>query len=229
MALVTLVGGFLVIRGSLTLGSLLAILSYVSTTIQPIQELMSAHTRNQLYRASLCRATPFLRTEPVRRRAQPGSVEGLVVEDLCFKYKGDRGFEISHFYYTFHSGKIYILTGSNGCGKTTLIKLLTGLLKPEQGVVRTFPTDVDFTDEEAYNAVFAVLPSRSLLFEGSVLENVSLGMETVVTGIRKTGQAIFPELTNLMGSTSLSRVLSTGQSRKVELLRTLVRDAGSSS
>lgn len=113
---------------------------------------------------------------------------------------------LADFSYTFENGKNYAVTGSSGVGKTTLLRLICGLIKPDSG-------RVDVPDGTRVRAVFQedrLLPWRT------VLKNVTLG---------NGGEALARELLSALGlegeADSLPASLSGGMSRRVAIARAL--------
>ena len=57
------------------------------------------------------------------------------VRDLCFHYQGSKHQVFSHFALQLNPGRVYGLLGKNGTGKSTLLYLISGLLRPDSGTV----------------------------------------------------------------------------------------------
>lgn len=72
-------------------------------------------------------------------------------------------------------GHTYAITGPSGVGKTTLLRLLVGLILPEEGMVKTFGTDTRDLDRTALLDAVSVVTQHPLLIAGSVAENVRYG------------------------------------------------------
>ncbi|WP_213663560.1 ATP-binding cassette domain-containing protein [Stutzerimonas stutzeri] len=72
-------------------------------------------------------------------------------------------------------GHTYAITGPSGVGKTTLLRLLVGLIQPEEGMVKTFGTDTRDLDRTALLDAVSVVTQHPLLVAGSVAENVRYG------------------------------------------------------
>lgn len=63
------------------------------------------------------------------------SFHELKGENIVFRYLGQQTPVLNGLNFTFQAGKNYALVGENGCGKTTLIKLLMGFYRPESGTI----------------------------------------------------------------------------------------------
>lgn len=138
---------------------------------------------------------------------------GITVSDLSKYYGGNKVFE--RFSGEFPAGKITAVMGASGCGKTTLISLLTGLLKPDGGCVNITPADVGFS---------AVFQEDRLCENLTVTANIRL-----VCGNRRSSAEIEQTLERLglsgWGDKPV-RELSGGMKRRAALARALLADYG---
>ncbi|QPE04295.1 sugar ABC transporter ATP-binding protein [Microbacterium schleiferi] len=99
------------------------------------------------------------------------------VEGACVRFGSDLA--LDHVDFRMFAGEVHSLMGENGAGKSTLIKLLTGALSAESGVVRVGGGSVRFSSPQAARAagISAVYQEIDLLPNLSVAENVLLGQE----------------------------------------------------
>ncbi len=138
---------------------------------------------------------------------------GITVSDLSKSYGGNKVFE--RFSGEFPAGKITAVMGASGCGKTTLISLLTGLLKPDGGCVNITPADAGFS---------AVFQEDRLCENLTVTANIRL-----VCGDRRSSAEIEQTLERLglsgWGDKPV-RELSGGMKRRAALARALLADYG---
>lgn len=140
--------------------------------------------------------------------------EMIKANNITFSYKNDNPI-VENFTYHFLKGKSYIILGENGKGKTTLLKLLLGLMKPDKGTV-----------EINSQAVIAYVPDYNGLYENlSVIDNVyfRLGINN------KSFESIkekYKELIRRNGieqyQDSLVKTLSLGTKKKVGIICALV-------
>ncbi|MFM8253143.1 MAG: cyclic peptide export ABC transporter [Planctomycetota bacterium] len=78
----------------------------------------------------------------------------------------EHGFELGPVNLQITRGEIVFLVGGNGCGKTTLIKLLTGLYQPAAGAIRIDGRDVTAADQESYRQLFTAVFDDGMVFDG---------------------------------------------------------------
>ena len=81
---------------------------------------------------------------------------------------------VDHVSFRIPQGEIFGFLGSNGCGKTTTMKMLTGLLPPTSGTARTFGREVDAKNTESRKDVGYMSQSFSLYGELTVMQNLDL-------------------------------------------------------
>ena len=85
----------------------------------------------------------------------------IEIKDLTFKYNKKSNEIIKDLSLSLDKGKIVALLGLNGCGKTTLIKLLTGLLKPNQGTIEYDGVNLEEIGIKVRSDIFSYVSQRS--------------------------------------------------------------------
>jgi len=112
------------------------------------------------------------RTLSIPPRVPDGALPAIEAEGLVQRF-GDFT-AVDHVSFRIERGEIFGFLGSNGCGKTTTMKMLTGLLPPTEGVARLFGKAVDAGDLETRKQVGYMSQSFSLYGELSVAANLDL-------------------------------------------------------
>jgi len=99
-------------------------------------------------------------------------VEAICARNLSFSYGRDQVFENSSF--TLPKGTFAVITGASGIGKSTLLKLLLGIFKPQSGELFLSCEDGEIYADRSTRGLFAYVPQGNLLFSGTLRENLLL-------------------------------------------------------
>ncbi len=160
-------------------------------------------------------------------------------ENIVFRYPGQEKPVLDGLDFTFYAGKNYALAGENGCGKTTLLKLVMGFYKPDSGIITIDginTQDMGFEEQQRYfSAVFQDFGR----YYYTVKENIiisSLGKKDWYTGMEMAAKEAgvdkrilsFPDDYNTqLGNLEDSGTgLSGGQWQRLSIARMLYRRAG---
>ena len=177
--LVLWVGGMHVLRGELTLGSLLVVIAYLESVYGPLSAI--AHTAGSLQEAFASArrvrrtlgTTPEVAAEP--RGLNPAHVRGHVVFDrVSFGYDTHPGVlhEIS---FEAKPGETVALVGLTGSGKTTAVSMIPRFYDPQSGRVLIDGHDVRAYDLRALRERIALVQQDPLLFRGTIADNIRYG------------------------------------------------------
>ena len=102
---------------------------------------------------------------------------GIEFQNVSFTYPNADTPVLENISFTLHPGKHYALVGENGCGKTTLVKLLLGLYRATQGTIRVGGKDIQSMADGEKHRIFSVMFQDFYRYPLSVRENVSLSSE----------------------------------------------------
>ena len=105
----------------------------------------------------------------------PMQFKTLEFRDVSFSYPGSRTTILSHFSYAFTRDNFYKLNGDSGRGKSTLLKLATGQLKPNSGEILLNGININQIPQEVINELIIYLPQKVTIFPYSINYNISLG------------------------------------------------------
>jgi ATP-binding cassette, subfamily B, bacterial HlyB/CyaB len=165
-----------------TIGMLVAFQMFAGKLSQPVIRLVGLWQQFQQARLAVKRlgdlmdvpAEPY-GVRPVR--ATPVAVAGrplIAIEHLAFRHAEDRPFLYEDLHVEIHTGECVALRGPSGCGKSTLAKLLQGFYLPTRGAIRIDGIDTRHLPANELRSAFGVVPQETVLFSGSLLENLQL-------------------------------------------------------
>ena len=177
--LVLWVGAYLVLQGELTLGELIAfriISSYVTTPILRLAQIWQnfQETGLSLERLSDIVDTPQ-EAEIDRNNIPLPAVNGAVkYENVSFRFAASGPLQLSNVTVEFAPGKFVGIVGQSGSGKSTMMKLLLRLYDTESGRILVDGYDISKVELYSLRRQIGVVPQDTLLFDGTVQENIAL-------------------------------------------------------
>lgn len=179
-ALVLWFGGRSVIAGEVTLGVLVAFLSYVSRFFQPIQELSRLYTTLQSAMAGGEQVLNVLDTPPDVQDA-PDAIEmppirgRIEFRNVSFRYRPDAPEVLHDVNLTIEPGTRAALVGPTGAGKSTIANLAARFYEVTEGAVFIDGIDVRTVKQGSLRRQVGVVPQDSFLFAGTIAENIRFG------------------------------------------------------
>jgi|GEM_PF-103133 len=183
VALVIWYGGGNVIQDRLSLGTLVAFITYMQMLLGPIRALSDKYNHLQGAVSSTERIFTLLDDDeslPVSHKIpqQWRDNEGIVFESVSFGYDIESPV-FKNFSVEIETGKTVTLAGSSGGGKSTFVNLLLRLYDPDLGVVRVFGNDLKDIPAEMFSREVALVSQETILISGSVRDNIVLGRDYV--------------------------------------------------
>lgn len=175
-------GSTFVINGVLTVGGLAACTMLAGRSMQPLQRAVGIWTRFQSISLARSRLRDLFRMEPESPDSMPllEDVHGeLEMQGVSFNFGKNRDGEDLPAIFTDISLKIGAgsavgIKGANASGKTSLLLLLNGILRPTSGQVLIDGTDIRHFDPVSVRREIAYLPQEGVLFHGTLLENLTM-------------------------------------------------------
>lgn len=176
-ALVLLIGGRMVLQGTLQLGELVAFVLYLSAFFGPIQQLVHLYNSYQSGQAAVRKLAALLATEPTVSES-PGAVElpalrgEVILADVGFEYLPGQPV-LRHVNLHIAAGETLALVGATGAGKSTLAKLIPRLYDPTLGQVVVDGHDVRDVTIASLRRQVAMVPQEPFLFAGTMRDNIA--------------------------------------------------------
>ncbi|HNZ13784.1 MAG TPA: ABC transporter ATP-binding protein [Anaerolineaceae bacterium] len=163
-----------------TLGVLVAFLSYVTRFFQPIQELSRMYTTMQAAMAGGEQVLKLLDTPP-EVQDSPDAVEmppvqgRITLEQVSFAYRPDLPEVLHAIDLTIEPGQTVALVGPTGAGKTSIGNLIARFYDVSGGAVKIDGVDVRTVTQESLHQQIGLVPQDSFLFSGTIADNIRFG------------------------------------------------------
>lgn len=176
---VSILGGYLAIRGAITIGDIQAFIQYVRSFTQPIAQIANISNILQQTAAAAERVFEFMdEDEEVADAVNPivpEKVEGSVEFDhVHFGYNPDK-IIINDFSAHVNPGQKIAIVGPTGAGKTTIVKLLMRFYDVNSGTIRVDGNDIrDFSRHEL-RSMFGMVLQDAWLYNNTIMENIRYG------------------------------------------------------
>jgi len=235
IALILWYGGGEVLQKRLTLGELVAFISYMRLFFQPLRELSQKYSVVQSAMASAERIFQLLDTrsailEPPQPEQLTGTEGRLEFQGIGFGYQQDN-LVLHDVSLCLYPGQTVALVGTTGSGKTTLVNLLLRFYDPQQGRILIDDTDITGLNLQELRTVVGVILQDVFILQDSLFANIVMdtgrSREDVQKILDQTGMNRFVDklpsgLDTIIGEGGME--LSTGEKQLLSFARVLCRN-----
>ncbi len=232
---VILFGGYMAVKGQITVGTFFLFYTYLSMMIYPLIDLP------QLFLSGKQAFVNIDRLEEMRnypsfydsfgKGQEISSFQALSFRDVLCQYPDKPEPVIKHCSFDLNKGERMLILGATGSGKSTIANLVLGLLQPGAGEIKVNGIDIANVDIDSLRNVVAYVPQEPLLFGGTVKDNILFAVgkaedkdykTAVQTAQLEAEIAGFPDKDEtLVGNRGLG--VSGGQKQRVTIARALVK------
>jgi ATP-binding cassette subfamily B protein len=235
-AAIFLIGGYWVIEGSFTLGSLIAFTAYVAMAIGPLQSLLGLYLAWQRLTVSLDRVS-YLRQQPLAQNEAkshqlPEKLDGNInLNALCFSHTPETEI-FNKVSLHIPSGSKVGIVGQTGIGKSTLLDLLQCHLLPSAGSIEIDGINLANINVQSWRKRIAIAPQDPVIFRDSLANNIRYGQpqasdKDVYNAAISAGlETLIFTLPDGVNTTISERgtALSGGEKQRIGLARVLLKD-----
>lgn len=228
-------GVFGIKDGTVTYGMMTAFLQLVGQVQRPIADLGRQIPAfiNSITSVERLLELEDLQTEKFHGNHMFPGAPGIRINDVTFAYSSDPAV-LSHFSHDFKPGSLTVLAGPTGVGKSTLTRLMLGLLIPSGGTVELYSKDGESHPADADTRCnFTYVPQGNSLLSGTIRENMLLANPSateaeIIENLKLASAEFVLDLPNGLDTVcgESGSGLSEGQCQRIAIARALLHPGG---
>lgn len=229
------VTAYMAYTGDITLGEISLYQTYFTTIVNQISALVGLLPTISKGTESLVSVGEILSANDIEDNSGKKVLKNLEGEfdfkDVCFSYSPEKKI-LNHFDLHVSKGETIALVGESGAGKSTVLNMVIGFNKANSGTITIDGNDINDIDLRSYRRHIAVVPQTSVLFSGTIRDNITYGLPSV--NKKQLDDAIkAANLTSFIASlpNGLDTVvgehggkLSGGQRQRISIARAIIRN-----
>lgn len=226
----------MVVFSGLSIGEMMAVFGYLWFMMGPVQELLAIQYSYNAASGGLQRINSVLdlQQEPVfSAQTNPFTSQAVSVEvkNVRFHYPGKTENVLDDLSFVIHPGEKLALVGASGGGKTTLVQMLLGFYRPDQGQILYNAVPIEQIGYEQVREQVATVLQTPMLFNQSIRFNLTLGRDLAdevlwqaleMAQLADTVRALELQLDTLVGRNGIK--LSGGQRQRLAIARMILQD-----
>ncbi|MDD3336883.1 MAG: ABC transporter ATP-binding protein [Eubacteriales bacterium] len=224
----------MVIRGEISMGTLVVFTSYISMLIYPLRQLGRVLSDASKCGVALNRIHAVLKeeTEPADGKQRPPLDGDIVFEHVSFRYESDENWVLRDLCMTIPGGMTVAFLGNTGSGKSTIVHLLQRLFEPTEGRITIGGVDLKDIDRWYLRAHVGLMLQEPFLYARNIYDNLSIAAPQArreqVMEMSRTAHAdgfirgFEKGYDTLIGERGVT--LSGGQRQRVAIARTLLKE-----
>lgn len=226
-------GVYLVIKGQITIGSVVAMSQLIGSLVAPINDVSNALAEIKSVKPLTEKLDGILQSdanEQVESLPLPKDFN-VYVKDLSFSYDQEY-MALKHINLTFKKHKKYALVGPSGCGKSSLVKLLLHFYCANSGAIMINDTPINDLPARALYQGFAAIHQQVFMFDDTLRNNITLYKDYPEEAIQKVITLTkLDELINRLPQgidsplTENGKILSGGEKQRISIARALIQQA----
>ncbi|MBR5156064.1 MAG: ABC transporter ATP-binding protein [Clostridia bacterium] len=227
---------WLALKGKIQIGDIVLFQSYftsISTSIQGIVNVYPEITKGMESVSSVSEIILSKDLEDSNGKIRLRYVHGTVkFEDACYRYPDGEEDIIKNLSLDVEPGECVAFVGASGSGKSTVMNMIIGFLKPTRGNLFIDGKPIDELKLSDYRHFISVVPQNCVMFTGSIRENITYGLKNVseerlrevvhLANIDEFADKLPYGLDTQVGENGAN--LSGGQKQRISIARALIRD-----
>ena len=228
--------GYLASQGKISVGEVVMYQTYFSSIVNQVSNVITLLPTISKGLESVDSIGDILLSHDIednRNKKKVKKIDGDIIFDhVAFQYHNADTPVLENLSFHIHPGETVAFVGSSGAGKTTILNMVIGFLKATSGQVLIDRQDITSLNLQSYRSHIAVVPQQSILFSGTIRENITYGMDNIsddrlweVIKAANLDDLILslPDGLNTM-ITEHGSNLSGGQRQRISIARAFIRD-----
>ena len=227
--------GFLAYRGKITIGDVSLYQSYFNSLIAQVSSIMALLPIIAKGTESISSIGEILASNDVEDNEEKIKIKSLngeyVFKNVCFKYD-DKTPVLNDFSLTVKAGETVALVGESGSGKSTVLNLVIGFNKLDSGSFKIDGLNAADIDMRSYRRFISVVPQNSILFSGTIRENITYGRRHVTDELLNYAvkaarlESVIKKLPDGLDTKvgEHGAKLSGGQRQRISIARAIIRN-----
>ena len=173
-------GGLFALKGTATVGTIVAFLVYLNQLYEPLGDLSDRFSILQNAISSMAKLDDFLTSNNIEKEGNKGfkkPVQGEIeLENVSFSYDKD-SIILENINMKIKKGEKVAIVGFTGAGKSTIANLILSFYEPDSGAVKIDGIDTKILNKKELRKNSAIVLQNIFIFKGSVRDNIALGRE----------------------------------------------------
>jgi ATP-binding cassette subfamily B protein len=226
----------LAVKGSVRVGDVVLYQSYFTTIVGQVSSLLTLLpiiSKGLESVTSIGEILEFEHVEDTEGKEDIGEIDGTYdFESVGYAYPDTDEEIITDINFHVNAGETVAFVGESGAGKSTIMNLLVGFGMPSSGSLKIDGKDISAINLQSYRKQLAVVPQNTILFSGTIKENILYGTSDVTEEklqkvIEESGlKSVIEKLPNGMDTVvgEHGDKLSGGQKQRISIARALIRN-----
>lgn len=226
---------FLAVKGFIRVGDIVLYQTYFSSILGDLTNAINVYPQIVKGFDSINSVTEILSAEDVEEntgKLTMNEVEGdFIFDNITFRYEDGKEDVLKDFNLHVKKGENIAFVGESGGGKSTLLQLVVGFLKPTIGHLLVDGHDIEEINLRSYRKHIAMVPQNTVLFSGSIKDNITYGMKVSDETLEKIIEAaclkeVIEKLPDGINTNvgEHGDMLSGGQKQRISIARALIRN-----
>ncbi|MGN1180070.1 MAG: ABC transporter ATP-binding protein [Suilimivivens sp.] len=228
--------GYLAAKGQISVGEVVMYQTYFSSIVNQVSNVITLlptvskglESVNSIGDILLCHDV-----EDNKNKKKVKNITGnITFEHVTFQYPDADAPVLKDLSFQIKAGETVAFVGSSGAGKTTILNMVIGFIKANSGKILIDGMDLNTLNLQSYRSHIAVVPQQSILFSGTIRENITYGMDNISDQLldQVIKAANLEELIDSLPDgldtiiTEHGSNLSGGQRQRISIARAFIRD-----